>query len=187
MTVKMGSKRTSVKDAVKEVLDNKKAETEVQTEETPEVKAEEKTSARKSTKATTAKERPAAKRRLGGSRPSSRDPFWYLKHEGEYEMVTAEPFNEALGIKEIQVFDPSDAQWENGVVAVCTLIMDYVTIKGLQVRESGRDDSGAIYVTTQSRSWEKDGQKQYKNDVELSRVLQAQILSHVEAMLEPAE
>jgi hypothetical protein len=132
-------------------------------------------------------ERPATKRKLGGNRRSARDPFWYLHHEGELEMVTAEGHNEVLGVKEIQVWDPSDAQWENGVLANVTLVMDYVTVKGVQVRESVRDDSGAIYLQTQSRSWEKDGQKQYMNDVELARPVQAQILSYVEAMLVEAD
>jgi hypothetical protein len=103
-------------------------------------------------------------------------------------MVTNEGFNEVLGIKEIQVYDPSDSQWENGVLANVTVVMEYVTIKGIQVRESIRDDSGAVYMQTQSRSWENaEGKKQYMNDVVIARPIEAQVLSFVEQMLESAE
>jgi hypothetical protein len=181
-SVTLGSKRNSVKvgDAVDKAVENEaplKEETVV----------EEKSNKRQSSKTSVeVKERPATKRRLGGSRPG-RDPFWYLKHEGELELVTAAAENADLGIKEIKVFDPSDAQWENGTVANVILELEYVTIKGIQVRESTRDDSGAIFMQTQSRSWEKDGQKQYMNDIVLATPVQAQILSYVESMLESAE
>jgi hypothetical protein len=174
--------KNSVK--VGQVSENKEPLKEVE-----ENKVEEKKSRRSSSASSTVvNERPATKRKLGGARKSANDPFWYLQHEGELELVTSEGFNENLGIKEIKVFDPSDKQWEMGVLANCTIVMEYVTIKGVQVRETTRDDSGAIYIQTQSRSWDgNDGKKQYMNDVELSRPLQAQVLSFVEEMLEEAE
>ena len=195
-TMGKGRGNSTVKVAIEEAMKQKEAQ-KMQTE--PEVTVNENdlpleetgtksnTSKRQSSvPRTKVNERPATKRRLGGSRPG-RDPFWYLKHEGDLELVTSEGFNDALGIKEIKVFDPSDAQWEMGVLANCTIIMEHVTIKGVQVRESTRDDSGSIYVQLQSRSWEKEGQKQYMNDVEISRVLQAQVLSYVDGMLEDAQ
>lgn len=167
----MGSKRNSVKvgDAVDQSVGK---------EETKGTKIE-----RKSAGQTEVQERPATKRKLGGDRPLASNPFWYLNHTDELESVTSEGNNPALGIKEIKVFEPSDAQWNNGMVANCILVMDHVELQGIQVLESNRDDSGALYMRTQSRSWEKDGQKQYKNDITLSRPLQAQILSFVEGML----
>jgi hypothetical protein len=95
--------------------------------------------------------------------------------------VTSEPMNEAIGIREIKVYEPSQAQWDNGTVATIQLETIIGQIKGIAVVESNRDDS--IYVRMQSRNYERDGQKQYVNDVALDRKVQAQILRYVDSLL----
>lgn len=128
------------------------------------------------------KERPATKRRLGGNRPAG--GFWYLQDTEDLAGVTAESSNAEIGIREIKVYDPSDAQWNNGVLATVTLETVIGQIKGVQVLESNRDDS--IYIRLQSRSYENDKGKQYVNDVTLDRKVQAQVLRYVDSMLEMA-
>ena len=131
-----------------------------------------------------ANDRPATKKRLKGDRPSS--GYWYLQDTAELEGVTAEAFNEALGIREIKVYDPSDKQWENGTLATITLETIIGQVKGIQVLDSERDDS--IYLRMQSRSWEgNDGKKNYVNDLKLDRKVEAQILRHISGMLEDVE
>ncbi|MDK2600760.1 hypothetical protein QO179_25010 [Bacillus stercoris] len=128
-----------------------------------------------------AKQRPATKRRLKADLVNTTGP-WYLKDSEELAGVTNEASNPALGINEIRVFEPSDAQWNNGVVAIVQLYTVIGEIKGIQVWDSARDDS--MYVRMQSRSYEREGQKQYVNDVTLDRKVQAQILRHVQALTE---
>lgn len=131
-------------------------------------------------------ERPKTKRKLRDG-AAGRNAEWYLDRTGDLEHVTNESVNEAIGIYGMQVFAPSEKQWAMGTVANLTLDTIVGKIKGVQVRESTRDDSGALYMQTQSRSWEKDGQKQYQNDLELSRTVEAQVLSYVNSLLVEAE
>ena len=129
------------------------------------------------------KERAPTTRRLGGNRPAV--GAWYLQDTEDLAGVTAEGFNDELGIREIKVYDPSDAQWNNGVLAITTLETVIGQIKGVQVMESSRDNS--IYLRMQSRSWEgNDGKKNYVNDLTLDRKVTAQVLRYVDAMLEDA-
>lgn len=175
--VTMGSKRKSTVKlgaAVDNAVENNTPLVETATTETNRQSSTE-------TKAVV-KERPATKRRLGGDRPAV--GAWYLQDTEDLAGVTADGFNDDLGIREVKVFDPSDAQWNNGVLAIVTLETIIGQLKGIQVLESSRDDS--IYLRMQSRSYEKEGQKQYINDVTLDRKVQAQVLRHVDAMLENA-
>jgi hypothetical protein len=184
MAVTMGSKRNSVKvgQAVDKAVEN---ENNQPLEEEKKVATETKAqSKRQSTKKTeVANERPATKKRLRGDRPSS--GFWYLQDTADLEGVTAEPTNEELGLREIKVFDPSDAQWDNGVVALVTIETIIGQVKGIQVMDSNRDNS--IYIRLQSRSYERDGQKQYVNDLTLDRKIQAQILRYIDSLLEDVQ
>lgn len=189
--VMMGQHSTAIQDKMNE-MGKQKEEKAVGKEEI--VATEEKANEtvmgganRQSTDAPVVNTRPATKRKLGGTFSNSSGQ-WYLEHDSEeLAGVTGEKTNLDLGIKLIQVFAPSDKQWSNGTVANVTLKTVVGLIKGIQVRESNRDESGSLYMQTQSRSWEKDGQKQYMNDIELDRKVEAQILSYVDDLLVPAE
>lgn len=109
--------------------------------------------------------------------------FWYMEETEELSGVTDESDNPLLGIERIAVKVPSEKQMDNGVVANVELMTTTSTISNLQVLESDRDDSGMLYLRIPSRSWEVDGVKNYINDVELNRSIEAQILRFVESLL----
>lgn len=116
---------------------------------------------------------------------SARDAFWYLKHEEELSTVTKEKKNEAIGLLEIRVNNSSEAQLANYTLANITIDTVIGTITGIQVKESERIP-GSLYLQTNSRNIAKDGQPpRWMNDVKLDRKIQAQILSHVDGLLEP--
>jgi hypothetical protein len=167
--------------------ENIQAKAQVETKKEEAKMEETKTTTRKSTRqstgsATKVQERPATKRRLGQKTVTS---FWYLADTEDLDGVTAEVRNDALGIREIKVYEPSEAQWNNGTVATVTLETIIGQVKGIAVVESNRDDS--LYVRMQSRSYEREGQKQYVNDLALDRKVQAQILRYVDGLLIDAE
>lgn len=127
------------------------------------------------------------KRKLAADASSSNDQ-WYLEHDTEeLAGVTGEISNLDIGLKKIRVSNPTAKQWEKGTVANITIDTIVGTIGGIQVRESQWGNGQGLYMQTSSRSWEKNGEKQYQNDVELSRKMEAQILSFVDALLVPAE
>jgi hypothetical protein len=183
MTTKVSVKVPARKSTAKE---NIQAKAQVETKKEENQVAETKTTTRKSTRQSTGsnapkvQERPATKRRLGAQAVSS-NGMWYLQDSAETEGVTADSFNDALGIREIKVYEPSEAQWNNGTVATITLETIIGQVKGIAVVESNRDDS--LYVRMQRRSYEREGQTQYVSDLTLDRKVQAQILRYVDSLL----
>lgn len=172
VTVKVPAKRKSTaKENIKSQVETMKEENKVEDKKT-----------RKSTggQSVKAQERPATKRKLGAAAVSS-NGSWYLQDTADLEGVTKESFNDALGIREIKVFQPSEAQWNNGTVASITLETIIGQVKGIAVVESNRDDS--LYVRMQRRSYEREGQTQYVSDLTLDRKIQAQILRYVDSLL----
>lgn len=133
-----------------------------------------------------------ATRRLGVVARTFNNPFWYREREGELALVTDEPVNYALGIRRIMVFEPSEAQWNAGVIANVRLELGtedvvFATISGMQIRESKQLD-GSIYLSTPSRNIAKEGeQARWLSDITLSNAVKAQILSYVETLLVDVE
>lgn len=186
VTVKVPAKRKSTKEenALTKAVEAEKAKILATKEETQ--VEETKTTTRKSTRQSTGSsrpavnERPATKRRLGSAAVQA-GGAWYLKDTSDLEGVTAEVSNDLIGIREIKVYEPSEAQWNNGTVATVTLETIIGQIKGIAVVESNRDDS--LYVRMQSRSYVREEKTQYVNDVALDRKVQAQILRYVDKLL----
>ena len=112
------------------------------------------------------------------------NPFWYLEHTDDLEMVTSDDNNMALGIEKILAFAPSDKQAEYGTICNVKIITIVGEIGGLNVKEA-KDGSGAISVFTSSRAYQKEGkeEKTYYNDVTLNKAVKAQILSFIETCL----
>lgn len=128
------------------------------------------------------KAKPATTVRL--NMESGRDSFWYLKHQGELEQVTAGVSNEAFGITRIGVFPPSEAQAANGVIASISLDTVLGNIRGIQIKES-TNAAGALYLQTGSKNIAKDGEPaKWFNEVTLAKPVSAQILSYVDSLLE---
>lgn len=177
-TVKtMGTKRTTkaTQEEVKMQEDVKKATT---------TKAKRQSTAKATQPAESGRQRGATKKRLRSDRPDR--GFWYLNDTADLEGVTDEQSNPLLGITSINVFEPSEKQWDNGTVANISLDTIIGQIKGIQVIDSDRDNS--IYIRLQSRTWTgQDGKPQRANDVSLDRKVEAQILRHVNSLLVDVE
>lgn len=103
---------------------------------------------------------------------------WFLDRTGEMEVVTDEDHNMELGIRRIMAFGASKGQQVYGTIANVTLETVLGKITGIQVRESTRNP-GSLFIGTSSRKVEKEGNTNYYNDIELSRPVEAQILSWI--------
>jgi hypothetical protein len=116
-----------------------------------------------------------------------RDANWFLERTGELADVTDQASNPALGINSIAVFPASQKQMEYYTIANITLETVLGTIHGTQIKESNRV-AGEIYLQTSSHNTAKaDQPKKWVSDVKLNRAVQAQILSYVNSLLEPAQ
>lgn len=115
------------------------------------------------------------------------DPLWYTKHEGDLIDVTNERVNAKLGIGRIDLFAPSDAQAQTGIIARVRLISGEIAVSGINIFESKNHD-GSIYLTVTSRKTSSEGEEaRYMDDIQLSSKAKAQILSYVSTQLEEAE
>lgn len=121
------------------------------------------------------------------------DNFWFLSETDDLlKDVTSEKSNEKLGILNITVLKPErrDGSPITGLIAaggICKISLDTTVayIDGITIWNNKAGD-GSIYMTMQSRDYEKDGQKQYIRDTRLKKQVQAQILRYVYALLEDA-
>jgi hypothetical protein len=116
-----------------------------------------------------------------------RDANWFLDRTGELADVTDQASNPALGINSIAVFPASANQMQWYTIANVTLDTVLGTIHGTQIKESN-NRPGEIYLQAASHNTAKaDQPKKYVNDVKFNRAVQAQILSYVNSLLEPAQ
>lgn len=119
---------------------------------------------------------------------NQRDAFWYRNYgKNDLEGVTNESSNPTLGILNIAVFEPSEAQYSNGTIANVRLETVIGEISGIQVKESTKVP-GSMYVQTSSRNIAKEGEApRWINEVKLDRKVQAQILAYVDSLIVPVE
>lgn len=117
---------------------------------------------------------------------STQDANWYLSRELDLANVTNEASNMHFGIKSISVRPATAGQMANYTIANVTLDTVLGKIMGIQIKESRRE-VGQIYVQESSRNIAKEGQPaNWMSDLKLERAVQAQILSYVHDMLQPA-
>jgi len=113
---------------------------------------------------------------------------WYNRNVEYLAEVTNDGANPEIGIKQIYVHAPTDKQLEAGVIAkvgiqIMTFIDNqYVFCKGT-VREG---QSGNLFFAPEnSRAYEdKDGNTQWYDAYDLPIAYKAQVLRHVEHMIE---
>lgn len=118
--------------------------------------------------------------------------FWYLKHEGELAMVTNEPFNEDLGITNIEIFPVTDAQAAYGQLCRIRLTTAAVVVENLTVNASERvagdiylRESGGRKVPGKPAEGNKPAtEDKWYHDLKLSQAAKAQILSYIHQFVE---
>lgn len=118
---------------------------------------------------------------------SGAKPFWYLEREDELSVVTNEPFNKALGISLIKVFEPTQAQKLAGILCKVKLSTLSATIDNISVFES-RFAEGDIYMQMGGgRNVGTEEAPKWVRDCKLTAPAKAQVLSYVFSLLEPVK
>lgn len=125
--------------------------------------------------------------RLDRNKVASRGP-WYMEDREDLKHVTDEAVNEAIGVENIAVLEPTDNQLRNRIIAKVSLHLKGVTIQNIIIGESTRS-KGNIYMQLPSReiTQENDQRTRYSNDIQLNDDIQAQVLRHVHGLLTPVE
>lgn len=135
----------------------------------------------------------APRQRLGlkASAPAqgSSTAFWFLKREGELEVVTSDAHNDALGITKLDMFAPTKPQIEMGIV--CKIRMTTLTGIDENITIYGSDNTpGDIYLRASGARAVEQGEGQKKkwyNDRKFNNATTAQILSYVHQFVEIVE
>lgn len=133
----------------------------------------------------TQQRQPAAGMRLKQDAPmrsfGGASAFWYLQRTGELEHVTGETANPALGITNIEIFEPMEWQLEYGCLCRIRLTTLSGVTENMGVYASERT-AGDIYLRESGgRKVEgKDGKEdKWYYDHRLNNATKAQILSYV--------
>lgn len=152
-----------------------------------------KTTIRKSTKATKAEEKQTriafdqADNNTRRATGSGAKPFWYLNRRGDLNIVTDESSNEQLGIKAIDIFEPTENQVKAGILCKVRLQTYAATIDNISIFESDFN-KGDIYMQMGGgRNIGDSENPKWVRDCKLTAQAKAQILSYVHTLLIPAE
>lgn len=116
---------------------------------------------------------------------SGAKPFWYLTHKGDLAAVTSEVSNEALGIKKIDVFQPTKKQAEIGILCKVRLNTYAAIVDNISIFESDFN-AGDIYMQIGGgRNSGTEASPKWVRDCKLTAQAKAQVLSHIHSMLVP--
>ena len=113
-------------------------------------------------------------------------PFWYLDHTGDLAAVTNEPSNSKLGIKSIDVFEPTLNQQKIGILCKVKLNTYAASIDNISIFES-KFEKGDIYLQMGGRNIGDGEQPKWVRDCKLTAPAKAQILSYVKSLLVPVK
>jgi hypothetical protein len=109
-------------------------------------------------------------------------PDWYRHDTENLSGVTNLPANKALGLDDILVFTPSDAQASNGMVCA-TILKTLVGDIRATVYQS-KNSPGTVYLRPpQSREEKEDGEIVYHDEVKMPSKLVAQVLRYIETQV----
>jgi hypothetical protein len=152
-----------------------------------------KTTTRKSTKA------PAAKKETKQVSPriafdqadnntrratgSGAKPFWYLNRKGDLSIVTDESSNEVLGIKMIDIFEPTENQVKAGILCKVRLQTHAATIDNISIFASDFAEGDIYMQMGGGRNIGSDEAPKWVRDCKLTAHAKAQILSYVHTLL----
>lgn len=111
-------------------------------------------------------------------------PDWY-RHETEQLVgVTALPSNPDLGINEIKIYAPTEAQAETGMVVAGTLVTVVGEIRVTIYQSQKQPDTIYLRAPQSREEDEETGEMKYYDEVKLSPKVVAQTLRFVETQIE---
>lgn len=118
---------------------------------------------------------------------SGAKPFWYLNRRGDLAIVTEESSNEALGIKQIDIFEPTENQVKAGILCKIRLHTYAAIIDNISIFESDFA-KGDIYMQMGGgRNIGSESEPKWVRDCKLTAQAKAQILSYVHSLTIPVE
>jgi hypothetical protein len=118
---------------------------------------------------------------------SGAKPFWYLTHRGDLAAVTNEASNDSLGIRKIDIFQPTEKQAAAGILCKVRVNTYAATIDNISIFESDFN-AGDIYLQMGSgRNIGTEDAPRWTRDCKLTAQAKAQVLSYVHSLLVPAE
>jgi hypothetical protein len=118
---------------------------------------------------------------------SGAKPFWYLNRRGDLAIVNEQSSNEELGIRMIDIFEPTENQAKAGILCKVRLNTYAATIDNISIFES-EFNKGDIYMQMGGgRNIGSDEAPKWVRDCKLTAQAKAQILSYVHSLCVPAE
>ena len=114
-------------------------------------------------------------------------PFWYLDHTRDLSAVTSEAKNEALGIREIHIFEPTKKQAEIGVLCKVRIFTHAATIDNISIFESDHTEGDIYLQMGGGRQIGTEDSPKWARDCKLTSLAKAQILSYVHSLLIPVK
>ena len=113
-------------------------------------------------------------------------PFWYLNRKADLAAVTNESSNEALGIRKIDIFEPTEKQAAIGILCKVRLHTYAATIDNISIFESELNPGDIYLQMGGGRNIGTEEEARWVRDCKLTAPAKAQILSYVYSLLVPA-
>lgn len=118
---------------------------------------------------------------------SGAKPFWYLNRKGDLVGITNEPTNEALGIKNIHVFEPTQKQQEMGILCKVKLDTYAAKIDNISIFNSDHHEGDIYMQMGGGRNMGSEENPRWVRDCKLTHQAKAQILSYIHSLLVPVQ
>jgi hypothetical protein len=114
---------------------------------------------------------------------SGAKPFWYLNRKGDLAVVTDESSNDQLGIKAIDIFEPTEGQVKAGILCKVRLQTYAATIDNISIFASDFAEGDIYMQMGGGRNIGSDEAPKWVRDCKLTAHAKAQILSYVHTLL----
>lgn len=126
----------------------------------------------------------AIKIKLKGSAGRQNTPDWYRHDTEELAGVTNLPTNKAIGLDNVLIFDPTEAQEGTGIICAVILKTLVGDIRGLVCQSKNSPET--IYLRPPQSREENDetGEVKYHDEVKLTSKMIAQVLRYMETQVD---
>lgn len=111
-------------------------------------------------------------------------PDWYRHETEQLAGVTALPSNPEIGLNEIRIYAPTEAQAETGMVVAGTLITAVGEIRVTIYQSKSQPDTLYLRAPQSREEDEETGEMKYYDEVKLTPKVVAQTLRFVETQIE---
>ena len=111
-------------------------------------------------------------------------PDWYRQDTEQLAGVTALPSNPDLGLTEIKIYAPTDAQAETGMVVAGTLVTVVGEIRVTIYQSQKQPDTLYLRAPQSREEDEETGEFKYYDEVKLNPKVVAQTLRFVETQID---